>query len=80
MVVFRDTRALPQGLGSTALRELGRYDEAEVLLLDARRALKDIPGEQGHEANATAARLAVLYAAWGRPEKAVSYRPGASKQ
>jgi hypothetical protein len=60
------------------LTALGRYDEAEPLLLDARRVLKDIPGEQEQEAEATRSRLAALYTAWGRPEKAVLYTASAT--
>jgi tetratricopeptide (TPR) repeat protein len=58
------------------LTKLGRYDEAEPLLLEARGVLKDgnARGLDGEEARATLARLAALYEAWGRPEKAAPYR------
>jgi len=57
-----------------ALTALGRYDEAEALLLDARRALKDIPGLQEQEARVTRGRLAALYEARGLPDKAALYK------
>lgn len=61
--------ASPKSLLGGALTLLGRYDEAERLLLAAQRALKDVPGLQGREAKATAARLASLYDAWGKPDR-----------
>src|SRR5688572_32921514 len=57
-----------------ALTRLGRHPEAETLLLDAARSLEPGPGRQGREAAANRARLAALYDAWGRPEKAAAYR------
>ena len=58
--------AMTRSLLGEALTALGRYDEAERLLLQARGVLKDVPGPQGREAKATTARLAALYAASGR--------------
>jgi serine/threonine protein kinase len=57
-----------------ALTELGRYGEAEPLLLEAGGMLKDVPGREGREAAATRTRLVALYEAWGKPEKAGPYR------
>ena len=54
---------------------LGRYEEAEGLLLDAHRLLKDGSGWEGEEAQATRTRLVALYEAWGRPDRAAAYRP-----
>jgi len=58
------------------LTRLARYDEAEPLLVDAQRILKDAsaPGEEGQEARANLTRLVALYEAWGRPEQAARYR------
>jgi eukaryotic-like serine/threonine-protein kinase len=67
-----------KGLLGESLTALGRYDQAEALLLDARRILKDGPGWEGREARAVNARLVALYEAWGRPEKAVAYRQAQS--
>jgi serine/threonine protein kinase/Tfp pilus assembly protein PilF len=58
-----------------ALTALGRYDEAETLLRHAQRVLKDVPGAQGQEAKATAARLAALDEARRRPQAAALNRP-----
>ena len=66
--------AVPMSVLGAALMALARYDEAEVLLLNAQRVLKDIPGAQEQEARATRSRLVALYEAWGRPEKAAVYR------
>jgi hypothetical protein len=57
-----------------ALTALGRYEEAEALLLDARRVLKDVPGAQAQEAEATRTRLAALDAARNQPSALVARR------
>jgi eukaryotic-like serine/threonine-protein kinase len=49
------------GEAFTALR---RYEEAEAMLLEARRVLKPNPGQEGREAAAAAARLTKLYEVW----------------
>jgi serine/threonine protein kinase/Tfp pilus assembly protein PilF len=59
--------AMIKSLLGSALTSLKRYEEAEPLLLEAKRALKDVPGPQGREASATAARLLALYESRGRP-------------
>ena len=64
-----------KGLLGESLTALGRYEEAEGLLLDADRILKDGSGWEGREASATHQRLVVLYEARGQPEKAATYRP-----
>jgi serine/threonine protein kinase/Tfp pilus assembly protein PilF len=63
-----------QGLLGESLTALRRYDEAEGLLLNADRILKDGPGWEGREAKATRLRLVALYQARGQPEKAATYR------
>ena len=62
-----------------ALTALGRYREAEPLLLDARAVLKDVPGPQGRDAKANRQRLIALYEAWGRPDAAAPYRTDAKR-
>jgi tetratricopeptide (TPR) repeat protein len=57
--------AMTKSLLGSALTSLKRYDEAETLLLDAARVLKDVPGPQGREAKATRVRLTALYDARG---------------
>lgn len=61
---------MTESLLGSALTSLKRFDEAEPLLVRARRILKDVPGPQGREARATVTRLRALYEAWGRPDKA----------
>lgn len=64
-------RAFPEGNWRTAIAEsllgealtgLGRYDEAERMLVEAAAALKDVPGQQGREARLTQDRLVALAA------------------
>jgi serine/threonine protein kinase/Tfp pilus assembly protein PilF len=57
-----------------ALVALGRYDEAETLLLAARGELAALPSPPVPDLNATYRRLVTLYTAWGKPRKAVEYR------
>jgi len=71
---------VPKSVLGAALTALARYDEAEPLLLDAQRVLRDIAGAQGQEARATRARLVALYEGWSRPEKAALNPPGARRQ
>ncbi len=61
--------AATRGLLGAALLEQSRYDEAEPLLLEASRILKDVPGRQGRDAAATRRQLDALYKATGRPGK-----------
>jgi tetratricopeptide (TPR) repeat protein len=70
--------AVPESALGAALTALGRCDEAEVLLLDAQRSLKDIPGAQAQEARANRARLAALDAARGRPTALTATGPAAA--
>ena len=71
---------VPESALGAALTALGRYDEAEGLLLDAQRYIQDVPGEQGHEAEATRARLAALDAARGRPAALLATAPAAKQR
>jgi eukaryotic-like serine/threonine-protein kinase len=63
-------------LGS-ALTSLKHYDEAESMLLDAKRILKDVPGAQGREAKATSTRLQTLYDARAGRNQTAAVRPAA---
>jgi hypothetical protein len=60
-------------LGGT-LATLARYDEAEAMLLEARRDLDASDGPGSRDAKATNVRLAALYDAWRRPDKAAADR------
>jgi serine/threonine protein kinase/tetratricopeptide (TPR) repeat protein len=56
-----------------ALIALRRYDEAEKMLLEARRVLKPNPGQEGRETADTATRLTRLYELW--PGRGAPARP-----
>ena len=64
------TRSL---LGATLIAQ-ARYGEAETVLLDAYRELQATPEAPRRDTAATIARLVALYDAWGRTEKAATYR------
>jgi serine/threonine protein kinase/tetratricopeptide (TPR) repeat protein len=63
-----------KSLLGAALMALGRYAEAERLLLEAEQTLDDVGGAQGRERRSTRARLVALYEVMGSPEKAEPYR------
>lgn len=71
-----DTQSL---LGEVFMRQ-GRFAEAEPYLLRAHEILHVPPGSeslktrQAREGRANLARLAALYEAWGRPERAALYQ------
>ena len=67
--------AVTKSLLGAALTPLGRFEEAEQLLLDAQRVLKDVPGPEGREAKATVVRLQALRAAQSRPVGTAQTRP-----
>lgn len=50
-----------------------RYDEAEALLLDSYQILKATTGQNDARLTEAAQRLANLYRAWGKPQKARFY-------
>jgi hypothetical protein len=52
--------ATTKSLLGAALMGLGRLTEAEPLLIEASRRLKDVPGPQGRETKRTRERLAAL--------------------
>jgi tetratricopeptide (TPR) repeat protein len=60
-------------LGAT-LVSLGRYNEAETVLLDARNDLASHATPQPTVMKATLTRLVQLYTAWGKRDRADSYR------
>jgi eukaryotic-like serine/threonine-protein kinase len=63
-----------KSLLGAAIAALARYDEAEVVLLDAYRDLEGRGGPHDRDASVAIERLVALYDAWGRPDKAVGYR------
>jgi hypothetical protein len=63
-----------KSLLGASLVALARYDEAETVLLDARRDLEALPAPRRQEMKATITRLVELYVAWGKRESAASHR------
>ena len=68
--------ATSRSLLGAALTLRRQFEEAEANLLAAKRVLKDVPGAQGREAQATVTRLSALYDSWPRPTPSSSPRPG----
>jgi hypothetical protein len=71
--------ATAKSLLGASLTALARYAEAEALLQDSHRVLKDAHGRQGRELRDTATRLVALYEAWGQPGRATPYRDTRSR-
>ncbi len=63
-----------KSLMGAALTAQRRFDEAEAVLIDARRELEYTPTPRDSELKTTLRRLVDLYVAWGKPEKAATYR------
>jgi tetratricopeptide (TPR) repeat protein len=61
------------GLGR-CLTAMGRYDEAEKYLLNAYRTQSARAGDDDEDSRIYLERLAVLYDAWDKPDKAREYR------
>jgi tetratricopeptide (TPR) repeat protein len=57
-----------------SLVALGRYREAENVLLDARGDLDRLSHPPASEVTSTIRRLVDLYEAWGKPDTAAAYR------
>jgi len=57
-----------------ALIALRRLDEAETVLLDARRDLEAMPTRRDNDRDVTIKRLVHLYDAWGKHDKAAASR------
>jgi eukaryotic-like serine/threonine-protein kinase len=66
--------AATKSLLGAALVGIGRFDEAETTLLEARRELEAAPQSPHRDLKATIMRLTELYDAWGRPREAATYR------
>jgi tetratricopeptide (TPR) repeat protein len=74
---YDDNHALAvytESLLGECLTGLGRYDEAERLLLHAYPLLRDQPGADPEPTLAAARRLVKLYEAWGKPDEAARWR------
>ncbi len=72
------TRDYSRGMLGAALAGLGRYDEAEPLLLSSYdailRAFDSIPSENRSILNRIRNWIVDMYQAWGKPEKAAEWR------
>ena len=55
------------------LRDAGRFEEAEALLLEAHAMLEEDRGPQDRLVGELAGALRALYEAWGRPDRAAAY-------
>ena len=63
-----------KSLLGVALLVQARYDEAEAVLLEARRDLETSQSSRSHELKTTISRLIDLYVAQGKPQMAATYR------
>jgi tetratricopeptide (TPR) repeat protein len=63
-----------KSLLGASLVALRRYDEAEAVLLDARRDLESAPAWPAADMKANLTRLIELYTAWGKRDRAAAYR------
>jgi serine/threonine protein kinase/Tfp pilus assembly protein PilF len=63
-----------KSLLGAALMAQRRYEEAEAVLLEARRDLDSSPRRREVEVNTTISRLVELYVTWGKLEKAAAFR------
>jgi non-specific serine/threonine protein kinase/serine/threonine-protein kinase len=66
--------ALAEGVSGAALVGLERFDEAEKPILESMEKLEASEGENTDLTLAAIARVVDLYTAWGKPERADSYR------
>jgi hypothetical protein len=62
-------------LGS-ALTGLGRFAEAEELLLEAVQSLGEGQGSEDRRTRRARRKLAYLYESWGKPDQATRYDDG----
>lgn len=65
--------ALVSSVLGEALISLGRFEEAESLLLDCHRSLSHALGDSDAGCRRVAAQLALLYDSWGKPEQAIAW-------
>jgi tetratricopeptide (TPR) repeat protein len=58
----------------TALAGLGRYAEAEPILLESYELMRSKRGEQHRATSMVAQRVVELYTSWGKPERAAEWQ------
>jgi hypothetical protein len=66
--------ALNENRYGVLLTAMSRFDEAEQLLLRSYDVLSKTLGDQHKDTLEAATRLAALYTAWGKPDRAAAYR------
>ncbi len=66
-----------QAVLATCLTAMGRFEEAERLLLEGHATLRETSGEENSYTQDARARLVRLYEAWGKPGFAARYRTSA---
>lgn len=66
--------AITQGALGECLTVLGRYEEAELLLLESCSRLAPQEGEANDQARSALDRIIALYEAWEKPEQAAEWR------
>src|SRR5438105_8591296 len=67
-------RATANGALGEFLTAQGRFPEAEVFLLSSYESLKKSQAENSPRARLALQRLANLYEAWNKPDRAATYR------
>jgi serine/threonine-protein kinase len=68
-----------ESVHGACLAAQGRFAEAEEILLRTHAAIREGLGEHATYSHDAARRLAVLYQAWGRPEKAAAWQEKAER-
>ncbi len=68
------TIADAESIRGSHLTALGRYAEAEGLVLDSYRILREVKGDGDANTRAALQRVIDLYEAWGREDEAAAYR------
>jgi serine/threonine-protein kinase len=66
--------ALARNEWASVLIDVERYAEAEPLLLESYRTLRESQGLESRYTESTVRYLITLYEAWGKPDEAASYR------
>lgn len=81
LAVFRASKSAPpwripdaESVLGSCLAAQGRFEGAEPLLLGSYPILKADPGDGARYAPAALQRIVSLYIAWGKPDRAATYR------
>ena len=63
-----------KGVLGTCLTEIGRYGDAEPLVLESYVTISGSRGAEDERTKRALNRVIALYEAWGKPDKAAEYR------